>query len=143
VVTTWGGDEASRLPEQARRLSVLVADDNVDAADSLAMLLRLWGHDVRVAYDGRTVLQLARESRPDVVLCETDLPGLDMTGLAAGLRPALLIAVTVRGRLADRVRSREAGFAYHLVKPADPGDLLELLAGVAWRKGQVALAEVP
>ncbi len=119
------------------RLRVLVADGYRDAADSLALVLTLAGHCVRVVYSGPAALDLARQERPDVVVCDLVLPGLNGYELARRLRPelpqALLIALTGLAAKADRLRSFRAGFDRHLVKPADADDFLELLARVSPR----------
>jgi CheY-like chemotaxis protein len=113
---------------------VLVVDDNVDAADSLALLLRVIGHETRIAHDGLEALVAARAFLPDVVLLDIGLPGMDGYEVARqlrgepDLRTALLIAQTGYGQDEDRRRSREAGFDHHLVKPVDPDALRALLA---------------
>ena len=115
----------------AKRL--LVVDDNVDAADSLAQLLRLAGFDTRVAYDGRTALELAERIHPDVALLDLGLPQMSGHDLARRVRDAAwgrhvhLIAVTGWGQDDDRARSRAAGFDEHLTKPVDPEVLLEVI----------------
>jgi signal transduction histidine kinase/DNA-binding response OmpR family regulator len=117
---------------------VLVVDDNVDGADSLGRLLQLDGHHVRLAHDGPTALAAADEFRPDAIVLDIGLPGMDGFEVARRLRgrvdtpPAMLVAVTGYGRTEDRRRSREAGFDHHLVKPVDLDQLRELLvAGAA------------
>jgi PAS domain S-box-containing protein len=118
----------------AKKLRILVVEDNRDAADSLQMLLDLFGYDVAVAYSGPAGVEKAKEWRPDVVVCDIGLPGLDGYDVARELRQdpatagARMIAVTGYGADEDRRRSREAGFDGHLVKPADPTALQELLA---------------
>jgi CheY-like chemotaxis protein/anti-sigma regulatory factor (Ser/Thr protein kinase) len=113
---------------------VLVVDDNRDAAESLAMLLGVGGHDVRTAHDGPTALAVAAASRPEVVFLDIGLPRMDGYEVArrlrqqVGLRQALIVAVTGYGREEDRRRAEEAGFDAHLVKPADPEELQKLLA---------------
>jgi PAS domain S-box-containing protein len=113
---------------------VLVVDDNVDAAESLAMLLRVGRHDVRTAHDGATALQLAGAFRPEVVLLDIGLPRMDGYQVARRLREqegmggAVLVALTGYGQDEDRRRSQEAGFDRHLVKPADPTALNDILA---------------
>jgi len=113
---------------------ILVVDDNRDLAESLALVLRLWGHDARVAHDGRTALDVARDYTPDVVFLDLGLPCLDGYEVARRLRlrpemrRTLLVAVTGYGQEDDRRRSREAGFDLHLTKPVDPIDLRPLLA---------------
>jgi len=120
------------------RLRLLVVDANTDAADSMALLLRLWGFDVRVAYTGPEGLETARRFTPDVVLAELWLPGLDGCQLAQSLRGELrevtLIALTGLGAPAHRRQSRECGFAHHLVKPADPDEIHDLVTLAIHRK---------
>ncbi|HEU0033426.1 MAG TPA: ATP-binding protein [Kofleriaceae bacterium] len=110
---------------------VLVADDNVDARDTLAMYLEGLGHDVRLAADGVEALRVAGEHDPDVAVIDIGMPGLDGYQVAAELRArgsrALLIALTGWGQPEDRRRSREAGFDHHLVKPVQPATLVKLL----------------
>jgi PAS domain S-box-containing protein len=114
---------------------LLVVDDNKDAADSLAMLLRLRGHEVRVAYDGSAALQLVKGYRPDLVFLDIGMPDVDGWEVARRLRrqPGLenvrLAALTGYGQEEDRRLSREAGIDHHLVKPVDPEALAALLAG--------------
>jgi CheY-like chemotaxis protein len=112
---------------------VLVVDDNRDAAISLAMLLRMLGHDVQTAHDGASALTLAISYRPDMVFLDIGMPGMDGYEVARRLReqPALegvvLIALTGWGQQADRLRTAEAGFDHHLVKPLETKVLKELL----------------
>jgi PAS domain S-box-containing protein len=118
-------------------LRVLVVDDNVDTVTTLALLVNESGHDVRTAYDGSSVLEAALDYRPNVVLLDIGLPGLNGFEVAKKLRqqPALqsavLVAMTGYGREGDRQRSQEAGFDYHLVKPGDFGKVLKILATVS------------
>jgi CheY-like chemotaxis protein len=129
-------DEAAARP-LARAVRVLVVEDNLDAAESLATLLRVWGHDVQVAHDGLKALEVAREQRPEVVLLDIGLPGLDGYQVARrlrediGLDTSLLVAMTGYGQPEDRRRSREAGIHHHFVKPVEPMVLRNLLADVA------------
>jgi CheY-like chemotaxis protein len=128
----------SLSPRQARAngpsLRILVVDDLRDAADSLALLLRLMGHDVRVAYDGPTALLVACSFKPDVVLLDLCLPGMDGYEVArrlqeqVGLPDCLLVAATGLGQEEDHRRSREAGFDRLLLKPLDLAELEGLLA---------------
>jgi CheY-like chemotaxis protein len=117
-----------------RRL--LVVDDNQDAADSLALLLRLSGQDVRVAYDGHAAVELARTFRPELVFLDIGLPGMDGYDVAKELRQTLemeqliLVALTGWGQEEDRKRSAAAGFDHHLVKPVEPRALELLLAAL-------------
>ena len=120
-----------------QQLRILVVDDNKDAAESLAILLELWGHEARRAHDGATALQLGASYRPDVIFLDIGLPGMDGYEVASRLRQmpetsaATLIAVTGYGQEEDRRRSRRAGFDQHLVKPVAPESLQSLLAGLA------------
>jgi PAS domain S-box-containing protein len=116
--------------------SILIVDDNVDAADSLAMLLRLSGHQVWTAYGGLAALEAAKSHRPQVVLLDIGLPGMDGYEVAARLRrdstsvSITLVALTGFGQEDDRRKTHAAGFDYHLVKPVSPGELAQLLAGI-------------
>jgi len=134
--------EAALAPETspftaARPVRVLVVEDNIDAAESLATLLRLWGHDVRVVHDGLDAVDAARSYLPEVVLLDIGLPGLDGYQVAerlrgeAGLENTLLVAMTGYGQPEDRRRSAEAGIHHHFVKPVEPFVLRNLLAEVA------------
>jgi CheY-like chemotaxis protein len=115
---------------------ILVADDNEDAANSLSALLRIIGHDVRVAYDGAEAVELAATFRPDVILLDIGMPGLNGFEAARDIRArpwgknVMLIAVTGYGQKADKRRSREVGFNHHIVKPINFTALEKLLAGV-------------
>lgn len=126
----------SRHPAAAApRRRVLVVDDNRDSADSMTMLLRLRGHEVRTVYDGETALTAAAEFRPEVVLLDIGLPRLDGYEVARRLRAApgggavLLAAMTGYGTDDDKHRARQAGFDRHMTKPVDPDALHRLLAG--------------
>ena len=111
---------------------ILVVDDNRDAADTLAMLLAVSGHEVRTAYDGLQAVEAAATWRPDVVLLDIGLPGLDGYEAARRMRAqrdgVVLVAMTGWGQDDDRRRSREAGFDAHLTKPVDYADLTKVLA---------------
>jgi len=112
---------------------ILVVDDNVDAATTLDVLLRSLGHETRVAHEGMTALEIAREFRPQVILLDIGMPGLDGYEVARRLRAMnhgrtfRIVAITGWGQEADRLRSKEAGFDLHLVKPVDPGVLVSVL----------------
>ena len=133
-----GRGRGPRRPGNVRRHRVLVVDDNADAANSLARLLaRLYGQDVRVSNDGASALEAAGDFRPDVVLLDIGMPGMDGYEVARRLRSrpgfeqTLLAALTGWGQQSDRRRSAEAGFDRHLVKPVDTEQLESLLAGSA------------
>lgn len=112
---------------------LLVIDDNVDSANTLAQLLRMVGHEVEVAYDGLTGLATARSFEPDAVLLDIGLPGMDGYEVATAMRKleitrqSLLIAISGYGQKTDEERSRHAGFDFHLVKPVELGALRSLL----------------
>jgi CheY-like chemotaxis protein len=114
-------------------LRILIVEDQPDAADSLAMLLRLKEYEPVIAHDGRDALQKASDEEPDVVLLDIGLPGMDGYEVAARLKalPAderpFIIAITGYGEEQSRRRSAEAGIDVHLLKPADPELLLRLL----------------
>jgi len=125
-------DTAAGSQAPARRLRIVVADDNVDAASSLSMMLGLMGHETRTAHDGRTALGIAREFRPEVMILDIAMPGMGGHELARCIRKedwgagVLLIAASGWGQAGDRQRSIDAGFDHHLVKPIDI-DALEAL----------------
>jgi PAS domain S-box-containing protein len=116
---------------------VLAVDDNVDTVKMLAMLVRESGYDVRTAFDGSTVLETALDYRPNVILLDIGLPGLNGYEVAKQIRqqPALtdtvLVAMTGYGQESDRQNSQKAGFDHHLVKPADFAMVLQILATVS------------
>jgi PAS domain S-box-containing protein len=129
---------AAYEPQREGSLRVLVADDNRDAADSLQRILVLYGHEVRVAYDGAVALQVGQEFRPRVAVLDLGMPGTDGYEVARTFRKKLgpgvkLVALTGWGQEADRKRALEAGFDHHLTKPVDPGSLNDLLLSVLHR----------
>jgi CheY-like chemotaxis protein len=113
---------------------VLVVDDNIDTARGLAKLLKLLGHDVRVAHDGPAALEAARAHRPEVILLDIGLPAMDGYEVVRRLRTedcckhSLIVAISGYGQDEDRSRSRAAGFDQHLVKPVDYDVLMSLFA---------------
>jgi two-component system, sensor histidine kinase len=125
AMTTHDRSAERRIPVAVPQ-RILIVDDNADLAESMAMLLRLEGHEVRIALDGSSALDLAEEFRPNAALLDIGLPGLNGYQVARELRSRqnsrrlLLIAATGYGQPDDRVRAQEAGFDVHMVKPLDP-----------------------
>jgi CheY-like chemotaxis protein len=117
-----------------RRLFILIADDNRDCAMTLSLLFRLAGFDVEAVFDGREALRAARARRPDVVLLDIGLPGLDGFQVAehmrsdANLKDVFIIAISGYDRDMFQGRSKRAGFDLHLVKPVDFDTLTSLIA---------------
>ena len=117
-----------------RRVHILVVEDNPDAAESLTMLLELFGHSVRTVSDGMAALAAVRAKVPDVMLVDIGLPDMDGHEVARRVRsdPELdhivLVALTGYGREEDKAHAKAAGFAHHLVKPVNPEALSALLA---------------
>jgi CheY-like chemotaxis protein/anti-sigma regulatory factor (Ser/Thr protein kinase) len=126
---------AERAPAADRQgsRSILVVDDNTDGANSLGMLLRLSGHQVRTVYDGPSALAAAREIIPEVMLLDIGLPGMNGLEVARhvredeSLKHIILVALTGYGQEEDRQRTQSAGFNAHLVKPVDLEQLERLL----------------
>jgi CheY-like chemotaxis protein len=119
--------------EKARR--VLVVDDNQDLADSLGMLLQLGGHQVRVACDGEHAIEEARQLRPEIMLLDLGMPGMDGFETCRRIRQEdwgkliTIVALTGWSQPTDCARSRDAGFDMHWTKPVDLCALGRLLAG--------------
>jgi PAS domain S-box-containing protein len=132
-----GPDGPSTGARPNRRRSVMVVDDNVDAADSMGALLEALGHQAHVVYDAHSALRDAERLRPDAFILDIGLPDIDGFELARRLRArpaseeALLVALTGYGQAHDRVLSRAAGFDHHFVKPIEIDDLETALAGGA------------
>jgi CheY-like chemotaxis protein/anti-sigma regulatory factor (Ser/Thr protein kinase) len=136
-------DDASRPGAAAAAetlgLRILVVDDNVPAADMLAMILESYGNEILTAYSGQKALELAETHRPDVILLDIGMPVLDgyetarrIRGQPRGHEP-MLIALTGWGQERDKEKAREAGFDHHLVKPTKAEDLRVLLSGARRR----------
>jgi CheY-like chemotaxis protein len=123
-----------QMPAVSRR--ILIVDDNEDGAESLAMLLQLAGHETQKAHDGIEAVEITERFRPDAVLLDIGLPRLDGYEVCRRIREApwgkglLLVALTGWGQEEDRVRSREAGFDEHMIKPVDYDVLIKLLASL-------------
>ena len=116
-----------------RNVRVLVVDDNTDAADSLAIMLRLDGYDTRVEYSGEDALRTAEDFDPEVVVCDIGLPAMDGHEIAKRLRAdprrsgTVLVAVTGWGSEEDKQRTQRAGFNFHLIKPVALDSVQEIL----------------
>lgn len=127
-------DSGEQADAATARCRVLVVDDNVDAAESMAMMLNVMGNETRTAHDGLQAIELAADFRPDVVLLDIGMPKLNGYETARRIREqpwgrhVVLAATTGWGQDDDRRRSREAGFDVHLVKPIDLAALRKLLA---------------
>lgn len=128
-----------RIAPRGRRLRILIADDNVDVAASLKMLLEMQGHEVLAVHDGTDAIARAQAADIDIALLDIGMPRMDGIEAARRLRElptgsnALLVAITGWGQDEDRERTRAAGFDYHLVKPVDPVRLAEILQTVQSR----------
>jgi two-component system, OmpR family, response regulator len=133
-LTTATEESAVNAPLDGAGLHILIVEDHPDCAESMAMLLRVYGHEVEVAPNGTAGLDKALFRMPDVVLLDLGLPGLNGYEVArrlSAIRPGrtpLLIAVTGFGQEEDRQRSAEAGVDLHLVKPVEPVTLRAILA---------------
>lgn len=120
-------------PPTTRTRRVLVADDNRDAGETLAMLLRLDGHEVHVATNGIEAVEMFTQLRPDVAILDIGMPGLSGHEVAQRIRalsgesPVTLIAVTGWGQKADKERAAASGFDHHFTKPVEPTVLSQLL----------------
>jgi CheY-like chemotaxis protein len=126
-------------------LRVLIVDDNVDVVESLALMVEIWGHEVRSITDPQHAVATAIEYRPDAVLLDLAMPGLSGFEVAHRLRRhptlarVLLVALTGFGREQDRHRTRAAGFDHHLLKPVEPEVLRQLLEPALPRTGVPAV----
>jgi CheY-like chemotaxis protein len=135
VLEVWGdGKEFKFLPHDRRHLRVLIVDACRDAADSLALLVRMWQCDTQVAYDNGSALTLAHAYVPDVMVLDIGIPRQAGFGFAAtvlaevGLEDILLIAVSGHGDESSRARAREMGLCHYLVKPVEPRVIEGMLA---------------
>jgi CheY-like chemotaxis protein len=123
--------------EKGRSLRILIVEDNIDSGDTLSMLLRLEGHDVLLVRSGITALEASPAFRPEVVLCDIGLPGMDGYEVARGLRAlpqfdnVMMCALTgFTPSDADRNRPQQAGFNHHFIKPLNLERLMKLLEAV-------------
>lgn len=129
--------EVDNAPFSTRPLRVLLVDDNIDTVLSFSMLLKASGHNVRSASDGIEAVKAAYDFRPDVMLLDIGLPGLNGYEVAKRLRQQpifkdlVLVALTGYGQDADRQISKQAGFDHHLVKPARIEQVQQILANAS------------
>jgi len=136
-VLSLAGQHQDEAAEQevapAARLRILVADDNQDAAESLALMLRLMGNQVRTVHDGEQAVAEAAAFRPDVILLDIGMPRMNGYDAAREIRGhgwgarMVLVALTGWGQDEDKRRASEAGFDRHFTKPVSPADLEKLL----------------
>lgn len=133
LMTTANALEAHHVAAHGKHRRVLIVDDNADATDSLAAVLELEGHEVLSAYAGAEALDVVRDKRPEVVLLDIGLPGMDGYVVAKRIREneggahIRIVALTGYGQAEDRKRALENGFDFHLTKPVNLDQLLELL----------------
>ena len=137
---SWSTSPTSaRLDAMAEALSVLVVDDNKDAAEALAALLDAQGYAASAAYSGAAAIRQAEHTRPDVVLLDIGMPGTSGFDVARALRDyrrapkPVIVAVTGAAEPSDRLAARMAGFDHYLVKPVEVGALVSLLEKLAVR----------
>jgi CheY-like chemotaxis protein len=134
TMTVAPARDPEAAPAAESMLRILVVDDNQDSAVSMTMLLELQGHEVHVAHAGQTALRVANDHRPDVILLDIGMPGMNGYEVARQLRSqeafadTLLIAITGYGRQSDVEQTESAGFDHHLVKPVDYEKLQAVLA---------------
>ncbi|WP_162258057.1 MULTISPECIES: response regulator [unclassified Hydrogenophaga] len=133
---------SSLQPPGSGPLRVLIADDHVDAVETLAMLVSLEGHAVEVARNGEEALELVARFHPDVSILDIGMPGLDGHAVAHRIRQTpqgahmLIVALTGRSEAEDKLRARASGFDEHFTKPVDPARLLQRIA--AWHHGRAS-----
>ena len=138
--STAGPEQATR-PPLSSGFRLLVVDDNQDAASTLAMLLKLQGHEVQIAHSGLAAVEMAKRTAPDVVFMDIGMPGMDGYEVARRIRQEpdleriVLAALTGWGQQEDRRRTAEAGFDHHLVKPLELSALDAVLTGLKRTNG--------
>src|SRR5205823_4744978 len=141
--SVFGGLTAMAETSHAGPLRILIADDCHDTTSTLALLVSHWGHDVRTVDNGLAALEMAADYRPDVVLLDIGMPGLDGLELARRLRQelhmeqVLLVCVSGFGQEIDRRHALEAGCDFHLVKPVDLEELHALLSSGPRARGSL------
>jgi signal transduction histidine kinase/ActR/RegA family two-component response regulator len=136
-----GSPSAEAVTGREQALRILVVDDNQDAAESLAFLLRLEGHDVAMAFDGAAALVEAARFQPQAVLLDVGMPGMDGYQVVRQLRTrestrsAVILALTGYGQPEDKARAKAAGFTDHLTKPVDPRLVMAMVKSHATQSG--------
>ena len=134
------------MTKEGQIVDILIVDDNIDGRESLALLLKAWGHEVSLARDGQAGIDMAGAHPPDVVLLDIGLPDMNGYEVAVRLRAKgesqtpLLWAFTGYDGAEARRRSQEAGIDRHLVKPVDLDELQSLLAQAEWQRPMPARA---
>jgi PAS domain S-box-containing protein len=132
---------SSSTGEISRAWRILVVDDNEDSADSLSTLLRMRGHDIHTAHDGPEALEAAEQFRPELVLLDIGLPRMNGLEVCRRIREQawgktmIVVALTGWGQEEDRIKSKEAGFDHHLVKPVQLAELTRLIGSWTRREG--------
>jgi CheY-like chemotaxis protein len=132
----------SRLPPQNAALKVLIVDDNVDVAQTMGWMLETIGHDYRMVHEGKLAVPTAQDYRPDAILLDIGMPGMDGYAVCRALREqtlfddTVIIAQTGWGQTQARAAPGESGFNHHLVKPVTMDRLEELLADIASARGK-------
>ncbi|MBA2723971.1 MAG: response regulator [Methylibium sp.] len=127
-----GIDFQAKTAAQLSAARILIADDNVDAADTLAMLLETSRYETRTAYNGEQAVELAQSFHPDLAILDINMPVMDGYEACRRLKrmsgpTPILVALTGRGQPADKALARAAGFDIHLLKPTDGGELCRLV----------------
>ena len=137
VNITNANEHSPPLHGKLERRKILVVDDNVDSAKSLAILLGIMGNEVEVVHDGAEAVAMSERFNPDVILMDIGMPRLNGYEACMAIRKLpnwnrpVIVACTGWGQEEDRQKSRDAGFNFHLVKPVDPTSLERLLAGLS------------
>lgn len=136
IATLKSSENLEPTLSRSAGLSILIAEDNPDTAESMAMILRKFNHQVKVVHSGTEVLSLTDQNSPQVVILDIGLPGMDGYRIASTLaqksvRPTCVIAITGYGQPDDIERSKQSGFDHHFVKPVDFAALIKLLEGIA------------
>jgi CheY-like chemotaxis protein len=137
---------ANTPPRNGGQHRILIVDDYADAAESMAALLKIEGHEINTAHDGEAAIMLAHRFKPDIIFLDIGLPGMSGYEVARALRDTpetrdcVLIALSGYGQPGDHVRSKEAGFDRHLVKPVDMSNLQEILDSLKQPSARTAVA---